>query len=180
MMRVFNWVQFTVMMISVMLVACATQASIQQSTQKSIAEQAAVSVDGSIYRVAVKAGVSYQDVLDSLKSLSAGMNLVNPANFPISEHMKKRGLKPQGQMAVHTYCNLSAGTEIFLDHPEFLVYAPCRVAIYEQQGQLYLALSRPTHDLKHIKNPTSRAIKAAEQLEASLIELLDRASEGDF
>ena len=86
----------------------------------------------SIYELPVNDGVSYQDVIDSLKSVSEGKNFVNPANFPIAEHIKKRGIDPQGIKEVHSFCNLSLGTDIFLDHPEFLVFAPCRIAIYEK------------------------------------------------
>lgn len=138
-----------------------------------------------IYEVAVQDGISHEDVVDSLKSISEGMNFVNPANFPIGENMKKRDIDPQGVKEVYTYCNLGMGTEIILDHPEFLVFAPCRIALYEKPDannkmKLYLALARPTHDLKNIKNPTARAKKAAQQLEESLMELMHRASEGDF
>lgn len=144
-----------------------------------------VDLDNAIYEVPVNPGVSYQDLVDSLKSLSEGMNFVNPANFPIGEHMKQRGQDPQGIKEVRTFCNLSMGTEIILDHPEFLVFAPCRLAIYEKpdaQGkrQLYLGLDRPTHDLKNIKHPTPRAQASAQQLENALIELMEKARRGDF
>lgn len=133
-----------------------------------------------IYEVPVDEGVSYQDLIDSLKSLSEGMNFVNPAHFPIGEHMQLRGIDPQGVKEVHSFCNLSMGTEIILDHPEFLVFAPCRIAVYEKQNKLYLALARPTFDLKNIKNPTARAIKSAQELEDALIDLLEKARRGDF
>lgn len=144
-----------------------------------------VDLTNAIYEVPVNPGVSYQDVIDSLKSLSEGMNFVNPANFPIGEHMKLRGIDPQGVKEVRAFCNLGMGTEIVLDHPEFLVFAPCRVAIYDKpdaQGkpQLYLALDRPTFDLKNIKHPTARAQLAAQQLEDALITLLEKARRGDF
>ena len=133
-----------------------------------------------IYEVQVQDGVSYQDVLDSLKSVSEGMNFVNPANFPIAEHIKARGIDPQGVKEVHSFCNLSMGTEIFLDHPEFLVFAPCRVALYEKQSHLFIGMARPTYDLKSIKNPTERAQKAAQQLEDALIQILNKASKGEI
>lgn len=133
-----------------------------------------------IYEVPVQQGVSYQDLVDSLKSLSEGMNFVNPANFPIGEHMKIRGVDPQGIKEVRSFCNLSMGTEIILDHPEFLVFAPCRIAIYEKQNQLYLGLDRPTYDLKSIKHPTARAIQSAQTLEDALIQLMEKARRGDF
>ena len=137
-------------------------------------------VDSAIVEVQVKEGVSYQDVIDSLKSVSEGMNFVNPANFPIGEHIKARGIDPQGIKEVHSFCNLTMGTDIFLDHPEFLVFAPCRVALYEKKNKLYIGLARPTYDLKSIKNPTQRAQKAAQQLEDALMQLITKASKGEI
>jgi uncharacterized protein (DUF302 family) len=138
-----------------------------------------------IYELAVHNGVSYQDVIDSLKSISEGKNFVNPANFPIAEHIQKRGIDPQGIKEVHSFCNLSLGTDIFLDHPEFLVFAPCRIAIYEkpdanQKNRLFIGLARPTYDLRSIKNSTLRAQKAAQELETTLLEIIDKASKGDI
>ena len=145
----------------------------------------AIDPNTAIFEIPVKEGVSYQDVIDSLKSLSEGMNFVNPANFPIGEHMKLRGIDPQGVKEVHSFCNLSMGTEIILDHPEFLVFAPCRIALYEKVNDskkktLFIGLDRPTYDLKSIKNPTPRAIKSAKQLEDALIDLMVKASQGEI
>lgn len=155
------------------------------SASKVGAGMPAIDSSSAIYELAVHEGVSYQDVVDSLKSLSEGKNFVNPANFPIAEHIKKRGIDPQGIKEVHSFCNLSLGTDIFLDHPEFLVFAPCRIAIYEkpdanQKLRLFIALARPTFDLKSIKNPTPRAQKAAQELENTLLEIMDKASRGDI
>ena len=141
--------------------------------------------NNAIYQVQVADGVSYQDVVDSLKSVSEGMNFVNPANFPIGDHIKLRGIDPQGIKVVHSFCNLTMGTDIFLDHPEFLVFAPCRIAVYEkpdanQKLKLFIGLARPSYDLKSIHNPTERAQKAAKQLEDALILLLNKAAKGDI
>ncbi|MDD2832397.1 MAG: DUF302 domain-containing protein [Methylotenera sp.] len=145
----------------------------------------AIDPSTAIYELPVNDTVSYQDLIESLKSVSEGLNFVNPANFPIGEHMKLRGEDAQGVKEVRSFCNLSMGTEIILDHPEFLVFAPCRIAIYEKPDsagklRLYLALDRPTFDLKSIKNPTERARKSAQQLETQLLEIMDRARKGDF
>jgi uncharacterized protein (DUF302 family) len=177
---------FLLSILLLLLSACSTTAS-----DKSIfigqvrAGMPPIDSSSAIYELAVHEGVSYQDVVDSLNSVSQGKNFVNPANFPIAEHIKKRGIDPQGIKEVHSFCNLTLGTDIFMDHPEFLVFAPCRIAIYEKLDinnklKLYLALDRPTFDLKSIKNPTYRAIKAAQELENSLLEIIDKASRGDI
>jgi uncharacterized protein (DUF302 family) len=170
-----------------LLSACATPTTLAQSTLSGSVSAGMPAIDPTtaIYEVAVQDGVSYQDVVDSLKSLSEANNYVNPANFPIGEHIKQRGIDPQGIKDVHSFCNLSLGTDIMLDHPEFLVFAPCRIAIYEkpdanQRLKLYLALARPTFDLQSIKNPTPRAKKAAQALETTLLQIIYKASKGDF
>jgi uncharacterized protein (DUF302 family) len=171
-----------------MLAACASP-SLQPNSKAAAGDMPKdvpkVDLNSAIYEVAVNDGVSYQDVVDSLKSVSEGMNFVNPANFPIGDHIKLRGIDPQGVKVVHSFCNLTMGTDIFLDHPEFLVFAPCRVAIYEKPDankklKLFIGLARPTYDLKSIKNPTERAQKSAQQLEDALILLVSKARKGDL
>lgn len=176
-----------VIILTLLMMGCETSVN-NQTEQLPLADKVlplGINPNSALYEVQVKDGVSYQDVVDSLKSLSEGMNFVNPANFPIGEHMKLRNIDPQGIKEVYSFCNLSMGTEIILDHPEFLVFAPCRIALYEKtdahnERKLYLGLDRPTYDLKSIKNPTARAQKSAQALEDSLIELMHKASEGDF
>jgi uncharacterized protein (DUF302 family) len=165
-------------LLGLMMVACVTN-------QSQIPESGEIDPNSAIYEVAVKEGVSYQEVIESLKSIAEGMNFVNPANFSIGEHLQSRGIDPQGIKEVRSFCNLSMGTEIILDHPEFLVFAPCRIAIYEKpdannKRQLFIGLDRPTYDLKSIKNPTERAKQSAQQLEDELIKLIRKASVGDF
>lgn len=140
----------------------------------------AIDFNNAIYVVPVEPNVSYDDVVTSLKVISEGMNFVNPANFPIGEHMKQRGQAPEGVLEVRAFCNLGLGAEIMLDHPEFVVFAPCRIGVYQQKGQLYLAIDRPTYDLKSIKSPTPRAQKAAQELENALIQIIDKARKGDI
>ena len=160
------------------MAGCTSTSSIKYANATNTAPP--INLNSAIYEVAVSPNVSYQDVVDSLKSISEGKNFVNPANFPIGENMKKRGQDPGGVLEVHALCNLGLGAEIMLDHPEFVVFAPCRVGVYEKKGQLYLGLDRPTYDLKNIKNPTERAKKAAQELENTLIEIMNKASRGEI
>ena len=49
-----------------------------------------IDTSSAIYRVPVEPGVTYDDVVTSLKVISEGMNFVNPANFPIGDHIKQQ------------------------------------------------------------------------------------------
>jgi uncharacterized protein (DUF302 family) len=178
------WLKVISIYVFLLLTACKSTA-LQPNIHAAAGDTPEINQNSAIYEVQVNDGVSYQDVVDSLKSVSEGMNFVNPANFPIGDHMKLRGVDPQGVKEVHSFCNLSMGTEIMLDHPEFLVFAPCRIALYEKPGadkklNLFIGLARPTYDLKSIKNPTERAKKSAQELEDALIKLMDKARRGDI
>lgn len=166
--------------LALLMIACTPEQAAESNAIKE-----GINPNSALYEVQVQDGVNHEDVVDSLKSLSEGMNFVSPGAFPIGENMKKRDIDPQGIKEVYSYCNLSLGAEIILDHPEFLVFAPCRIALYEKpdsnnEMKLYLGLDRPTYDLKSIKNPTERAQRAAKELEDAMIDLMQKASEGDF
>lgn len=133
-----------------------------------------------IYTVKVEPGVTYDDVVTSMKVAAEGKNFVSPATFPIGQHIKERGLPLQGIIEVRSYCSLGIGAEILMESPEFAVFAPCRIAIYEKAGQLYLSLDRPTYALNHIKNHSRKAAAAAQEMEDTLIWIMDKARKGDI
>ncbi len=133
-----------------------------------------------LYVVPVEKGVSYQDVVDSLQSGAQGKNFVSPATFPLGQHIRERGLPLQGVLEVRSYCSLGIGAEILMESPEFAVFAPCRIAIYEKQGQMFLALDRPTYALRHIKGHSAKAEEAAKQIEDTLIWMMDKARKGEI
>ncbi len=176
--------------VSLFLSACQPMCSPKQVSESALsinvpAGLPEVDYSKAIYEIPVQSDVSYQDVVDSLKSISEGMNFVNPANFPIGDHMKVRDQAPQGVLEVRAFCNLGMGADIMIDHPEFSVFAPCRVAVYEKKQddgslKLYLGLDRPTFDLQSVDSPTERAKVAAIKLEETLLDIMDRASKGDF
>jgi uncharacterized protein (DUF302 family) len=139
-----------------------------------------VNPDKALYIVKVEPGVSYDDVVTSMKSAAEGKNFVSPATFPIGQHIKERGLPLQGVLEVRTYCSLGIGAEILMEYPEFAAFAPCRIAIYEKQGALYMALDRPTYALRHVDNVNQRARDAAQQMEDILIWIMDKARKGEI
>ena len=127
------WLKYVICVsMLVLLSACATAKMATAPAIKTMPNGLpSINLNSAIYELPVKEGVSYQDVIDSLKSVSEGMNFVNPANFPIGEHMKLRGIDPQGVKEVHSFCNLSQGTEIMLDHPEFVVVGQKMMDIWQ-------------------------------------------------
>lgn len=145
-----------------------------------VAPMPPINPDSALYIVPVEPDVSYQDIVISLDSAALGKNFVSPAIFPIGEHIRERGQQLQGLIEVRTYCSLGIGAEVLMEYPEFAAFAPCRIAIYEKQGRLYLALDRPTYALRHIGNVGQHVKDAAQKMEETLIWMLDMARKGDI
>lgn len=139
-----------------------------------------VNPDSALYIVKVEPGVTYDDVVTSLKVAAEGKNFVSPAVFPIGEHIRQRGQEVPGVLEVRTYCSLGIGAEVLRDYPEFAAFAPCRIAIYEKQGVLYMALDRPTYALRHLGEVNQRARDAAQQIEDTLLWMMDKARSGEI
>ena len=139
-----------------------------------------VNPDSALYIVKVEPGVTYDDVVTSLKVAAEGKNFVSPAVFPIGEHIRQRGQPLQGILEVRTYCSLGIGAEVFKDYPEFAAFAPCRIAIYEKKGALYMALDRPTYALRHLGEVTPPVRAAIQEIEDTLIWMMDKARKGDI
>ena len=139
-----------------------------------------VNPESALYIVKVEPGVTYDDVVTSLKVAAEGKNFVSPAVFPIGEHIRQRGQELQGVLEVRTYCSLSIGAEVLRDYPEFAAFAPCRIAIYEKLGALYMALDRPTYALRHLGEVNQQARDAAKEIEDTLIWMMDKARKGDI
>jgi uncharacterized protein (DUF302 family) len=139
-----------------------------------------VNADSALYIVKVEPGISYDDVVTSLKVAAEGKNFVSPAVFPIGDHIRQRGQELQGILEVRTYCSLGIGAEVLRDYPEFAAFAPCRIAIYEKQGALYMALDRPTYALRHLGEVNQKARDAAREIEETLIWMMDKARKGEI
>ena len=140
----------------------------------------AVNPGNALYIVPVEPGVTHEDIVISLDSAAFSKNFVSPATFAIGDHIRERGLQLPGVLEVRTYCSLGIGAEVLVDYPEFAAFAPCRIAIYEKQGRLYLALDRPTYALRHLGNVSQQVRDAAKQLEETLIWMMDKARKGEI
>jgi len=163
-----------------LLVVVCCSMSLHADTSLPINPMPQIDPDTPIYEVKVELGVSYDDVVTSLKVAAEGKNFVSPAVFSIGDHIRQRGLPLQGVLEVRTYCSLGIGAEILMESPEFAVFAPCRIALYEKKGQLYMGLDRPTYALRYIKGHSAKAEQAAQQIEATLIWMMDRARKGEI
>lgn len=81
-----------------------------------------------------------------LKTIKAGMLEKAKANglgilneYPFKDILKAKGHPIEQEIMVYELCNPATAKEILSKYPEVSVYLPCRVSIYEKDGQVILS-----------------------------------------
>lgn len=79
-----------------------------------------------------KAGVSFDDVVESMKLRANQLNLKLVGHSPMIKDMQAvLGDTTSPRMEVFHFCDIAAGREIMKLVPEAIVYLPCRIAVME-------------------------------------------------
>ncbi|MCA1925406.1 MAG: DUF302 domain-containing protein [Thiobacillus sp.] len=79
-----------------------------------------------------KAGVSFDDVVESMKLRANQLNLKLVGHSPMIKDIQAvLGDTTSPRMEVFHFCDIAAGREIMKLVPEAIVYLPCRIAVME-------------------------------------------------
>ena len=88
------------------------------------------------YKVKVKKGVSYDDVVESMKLRANKLNFKYVGvNAMWKDFQAVLGDKDAPRIEVHSFCDIAVARELLKISPEFLVFLPCRIAIMEDANK---------------------------------------------
>lgn len=140
----------------------------------------AIDPNSPLYEVDVNKGVSLDDARQGLEMAAQerNMNIVN--KLDIQAGMKSRGFDAKDPYVIFEVCNLGLGAEIIKGAPEFGAFAPCKIILYQHNGQLKLLTYRPSYALKHLKNYPPETRKIAERIESDILYIMSKAKDGSF
>lgn len=83
------------------------------------------------YKVKAKAGVSFDEVVDSMKLRANFHNYKFVGHNPLSKDVQAVTGKPTSRVEVFSFCDSVLARKL-LDHvPELIAFLPCRIAVFE-------------------------------------------------
>ena len=140
----------------------------------------AIDPNSPLYEVDVNKGVSIDDARQGLEMAAQdrNMNVVN--KLDIQAGMKSRGLEAKDPYVIFEVCNLGLGAEIMKAAPEFGAFAPCKVILFQHEGQLKLLTYRPTYALKYLKSVPPQTHQVAARIESDILYIMSKAKDGSF
>jgi uncharacterized protein (DUF302 family) len=85
----------------------------------------------SIIRLPVKAGVSFDDAVDSLKLRANSRNFKFVGHSPLSKEVEAVTGKPAARAEIFSFCDAVTASQFLAVSLDFAAFLPCRVAIVE-------------------------------------------------
>jgi len=137
----------------------------------------AINTASPLYIVNVQKGVTPAQIKMGIQSGAEAENMNVVGTLDVQQGLNERGIKSNQPYVIYEVCNLVLGAKILKSTPEFGAFAPCKIVMYEQNGQLKLMTYLPTYALKYFpKNPESA--KVAQELDHQIITVMKQAAAG--
>ena len=138
-------------------------------------------VDATVWRFPVEEGITPEEVEESMKSIANELNMANVGELPLSKDIEAKLGKPYRFIKIFLFCNSLTAAQMLDYNDAFSAYLPCRITLVEDKtGKLWLYTLNM--DLMiHGGAPLPPELKAeAEKVKAIILEIMQRAAEGDF
>jgi uncharacterized protein (DUF302 family) len=85
-----------------------------------------------VYKVKADPGLSFDDVLDSMKLAANKLNFKHVGeNLMYKDFRAVLGDKDAPRIEVHSFCDIAVGRALLKISPEFVAFLPCRIAVME-------------------------------------------------
>ena len=134
-----------------------------------------------VWRFPVEEGLTTDDVEKSLKMIANELNIANVGELPLSKDISARSGKEYRFVKIYLFCNSLTAAQMLDYNDAFSAYLPCRISLVEDKaGKLWL-YSLNMDLMIHGGKTLPPELKAeAEGVKSIILEVMERAAEGDF
>lgn len=131
--------------------------------------------------IPVQAGLTPEDVVDSLKSLSVQHNLLFVGEAPFYKQVEAVTGEPYRYVAFYSFCDARVGAEMLEYNTAYTAFMPCRISLVEDgEGRLWLHMMNLDLFIHGGKPLPPKVKKGAIRVRDSLEKILQGAASGDF
>ena len=137
--------------------------------------------EATVWKVPVKAGLTPEDVEETMKFVANEHNISNVGELPLSKDVEAKLGKPYRFVKIYMFCNSLTAAKMLDYSDAFSAYLPCRITLIEdQKGKLWLyALNMDL--MIHGGEPLPPALKEeALRVKEIILDIMHRGAEGDF
>ncbi len=134
-----------------------------------------------VWRYPVEEGLTTEDVEKSLKMIANELNIANVGELPLSKDISARSGKEYRFVKIFLFCNSLTAAKMLDYNDAFSAYLPCRISLVEdKEGKLWLYSLNMDLMIHGGKTLPPELKEEAEGVKSIILEVMERAAEGDF
>ncbi len=137
--------------------------------------------EATVWKVPVSEGLSIEDVEMTMKFVANELNIKNVGELPLSVEVTSMSGEESRFFKIFMFCNALTAAQMLDYSDAFSAYLPCRISLVEdKQGKLWL-YSLNMDLMIYGGTPLPPELKEeAQRVKAIILEIMNRAAEGDF
>jgi uncharacterized protein (DUF302 family) len=132
-----------------------------------------------IARIQVRAGISFDDAVESMRLRANQRNLKYVGVNQLSKEIEALSGKPSRRIEIFSFCDGLVAQKMIEANPSLLAYMPCRIGMLEdQQGRIWLIAMLIDETVMQALPTTAR--ESAQRVTAALRDIMVAGARGDL
>ncbi len=139
------------------------------------------SAAATVWKVKVADGLTAEDVSQSIETIAIERNIKAVGFLPLGDQVEAMTGEPWRVLNIYLYCNPLTAAKMVEFDPAFSAYLPCRVSLVEDEnGDLWIYTLNMDLMIYGGETLPEALLKEALEVKETMLQILNRAAEGDF
>lgn len=139
------------------------------------------SAAATVWKVKVADGLTAEEVDQSIQTIANERNIKAVGFLPLGDQVAAMTGEPWRVLNIYLYCNPLTAAKMVEYDPAFAAYLPCRVSLVEDEnGDLWIYTLNMDLMIYGGKSLPEDLLKEALDVKETMLDILNRAAEGDF
>ncbi|MCA0384814.1 MAG: DUF302 domain-containing protein [Firmicutes bacterium] len=121
----------------------------------------------------VKTDKSFDDAVMSLKEACASVGFGTLWQLNFKDKLHEKGLAFDDNFMILEVCNPVKAQKVLLENREAGFFLPCKVAVYEKGGEVFMGMPKPTELMAMLGSEALKMVAA--EVEEALVAAIEKA-----
>jgi len=134
-----------------------------------------------VWKTKVAEGLTFEEVDESIQQVAIDRNIKGVGDLPLGEQVEAMTGAPWRKLKIYLYCNPLTAAKMVEHDIAYAAYLPCRVSLVEDEnGDLWVTTLDMDMMIYGGKTLPDELLKEALEVKSIMLDILERAAEGDF
>jgi len=134
-----------------------------------------------VWKAKVAEGLTFEEVDESIQQVAIDRNIKGVGDLPLGEQVEAMTGAPWRKLKIYLYCNPLTAAKMVEYDIAYAAYLPCRVSLVEDEnGDLWVTTLDMDMMIYGGKTLPDELLKEALEVKSIMLDILERAAEGDF